>query len=132
MTNKLKWGILGTGTIAHTFARGLQHARTGELYAVASRTQAKADEFVREFNAPKSYASYAELLADPTVDCVYISLPHTQHVEWSIHAANAKKHILCEKPMALNQYEAQRVFDAVRRNGVAFMEAFMYRCHPQT
>ncbi|MEI6232282.1 MAG: Gfo/Idh/MocA family oxidoreductase [Planctomycetota bacterium] len=132
MGTKLKWGILGTGKIAKTFSQGLKGSATGELVAVGSRTRESAEAFGAETVAQTCHASYEALLADPEVECVYISLPHTYHVEWSIRAAHAGKHILCEKPMALNHAEAEAVFSAVRANDVFFMEAFMYRCHPQT
>lgn len=131
-TSKLRWGILSTGNIARTFARALPQSQTGTLHAVASRTQQSADVFAKEFGAAKAYASYDALLADPEVDAVYIATPHPLHASWAIKAANAGKHILCEKPLTLNFPETQRVVEAARRNGVALLEAFMYRCHPQT
>lgn len=129
---KLHWGLLATGNIAKAFARGVQHSKTGELVAVGSRTQASADAFADAFNIPRRHASYEALLADPDVDAVYISTPHPLHAEWAIKAAEAKKHILCEKPLALNYAQAQAVVEAARDNDVFLMEAFMYRCHPQT
>ncbi len=132
MKNHLNWGILSTGTIAKTFARGLSSSETGRLVAVASRTQASADAFGREFGVSKCFASYKTLLLDPEIDAIYIATPHPLHAEWAIKAANAKKHVLCEKPLTLNWPDAQRVAEAARRSGVILMEAFMYRCHPQT
>lgn len=131
----LHWGILGTGNIAHTFMEGLASCTTGRLAAVASRTRAKADEFVAS-QAPgqgvRAYGSYDALLADPGVEAVYISTPHPQHVEWGVKAARAGKHVLCEKPIGLNHREASTIVEAARAHGVFLMEAFMYRCHPQT
>jgi len=132
MSKKIKWGILGAGAIGSTFARNLKSSRTGELYAVASRSQEKADKFGDEFGAPKRYGSYEAMLADKDVDAVYICTPHTLHAEWAIKSANAGKHILVEKPFALNQWEATAIFEAATLNKVFAMEAFMYRCHPQT
>ncbi len=132
MPAKLKWGILGTGGIAKALARALAASETGECYAVGSRTQAKADTFGDECGVPRRYGSYAELLADPAVEVVYISLPNSQHAEWTIRCAEAGKHILCEKPFTSNYPEAMVAIDAVRRAGVFLLEAFMYRCHPQT
>jgi predicted dehydrogenase len=129
---RIAWGILGTGSIAHTFARGLARCRTGQLVAVGSRRQESADKFVAEFGAIRAHGSYEDLLADPGVQAVYISTPHPHHAEWSIKAARAKKHILCEKPLTLNHADALVVARAARENGVFLMEAFMYRCHPQT
>jgi predicted dehydrogenase/aryl-alcohol dehydrogenase-like predicted oxidoreductase len=132
MTEKLTWGILGTGNIASTFARGLASSQTGTLLAVGSRTQASADEFAEKWNILHHHASYEALLADTEVQAIYISTPHPLHAEWAIKAAEAGKHILCEKPIGLNAAEAMAIVEAARRNDVFLMEAFMYRCHPQT
>jgi predicted dehydrogenase/aryl-alcohol dehydrogenase-like predicted oxidoreductase len=129
---QVSWGILGTGAIAHTFARGLAKSRTGKLRAVGSRAQGSADAFAKEFGSVRAHGSYEALLADPEVQAVYISTPHPSHAEWCIKAARAGKHILCEKPLTLNLAEATVVAEAAREHGVFLMEAFMYRCHPQT
>jgi predicted dehydrogenase len=128
---KLRWGILGTGAIAHKFARGVLRSETGELAAVASRTESKAHEFAKLYQTPQVHGSYDALLADPNVDIVYIATPHPQHREWTVRAAQAKKHILCEKPIGLHHDEAVEMLQAVWENSVFFMEAYMYRCHPQ-
>ncbi|MCC5808632.1 MAG: aldo/keto reductase [Opitutales bacterium] len=128
----LAWGILGTGNIARKFAAGVQGSRTGRLAAVGSRSSASARAFADSFDIDSAHGSYEALLADPEVDAVYISTPHPMHARWAIAAAEAGKHILCEKPLTLNFAEAAAVVDAARRNGVFLMEAFMYRCHPQT
>jgi predicted dehydrogenase len=128
----LSWGILSTGRIAGVFAKNLSQSKTGKLIAVASRSQAGADRFGAEFGAPRCHGSYQALLDDPTVEAVYIATPHPLHAEWCIKAAQAGKHILCEKPLTINHAEAVAVIDAARRHGVFLMEAFMYRCHPQT
>ena len=99
--------------------------------AVASRSQPSADKFAEEFGVEKRYASYEALLADPQVQAVYIATPHPMHAEWAIRAAEAKKHVLVEKPIAMNYAEAMTMTEAARANGVFLMEAFMYRCHPQ-
>jgi predicted dehydrogenase len=130
--SQVTWGIIGTGNIAHTFANGLAHSRTGKLVAVGSRTKASAEKFAKEFGVSNVHGTYEALLADPAVQAVYISTPHPTHAEWCIKAARAKKHILCEKPMTMNHAEAMVVAEAARENGVLLMEAFMYRCHPQT
>ena len=130
--SKLAWGLLATGEIAHTFARALAESQTGELLAVGSRTQETADRFGDEFNVPRRYGSYEALLADPEVQAVYVSTPHPMHAEWAIRAAQAGKHVLCEKPIGMNQAEARRIVAAAREHDVFLMEAFMYRCHPQT
>ncbi len=129
---KLKWGILATGSIARTFARALKQASNGELFAVGSRSEQSAEKFAAEHQAPRYYGSYQQLLDDPDVDAVYICPPHPMHHEWVIKAAQAKKHILCEKPIAMNERETQEMVSAARNAGVMLMEAFMYRFHPQT
>ena len=130
--NKLGWGIIGTGAIAHTFAKGLSGSKKCELIAVGSRTRESAEKFAGEFKIRKAYGSYEELLADKDVEAVYISTPHPMHSEWAIKAAKAKKHILCEKPIGINYPEALAIIEAAHENDVFLMEAFMYRCHPQT
>jgi predicted dehydrogenase len=130
----VNWGILGTGGIAHIFAQGLAASRTGRLVAVGSRAQDTALAFGGRYgvDAARCHASYEALLADPTVETVYISLPNHLHAAWTMAAAAAGKHILCEKPLTVNHAEAVRVIEAVRQADVFLMEAFMYRCHPQT
>lgn len=132
MANKLAWGILSTGNISKAFVRALPRSESGYALAVASRTQEAADRFGDEFGIERRYGSYDAMLADPDVQAVYISTPHPMHAEWAIRAADAGKHILCEKPITLDYAEAMAVFEAARRNDVFLMEAFMYRCHPQT
>jgi len=130
--SKISWGILGTGSIAKKFASELPFSRTGSLVAVGSRSQESADHFATVFPGVRAHASYAALLADPNVDAVYLATPHPQHTQWAIAAAEAGKHVLCEKPLALNAPDAMVVIEAARRQGVTLMEAFMYRCHPRT
>lgn len=132
MADKLAWGILSTGRIAGTFAKALARSRTGALAAVGSRTQAAAYRFGETYHVPRCHGSYEALLADPDVQAVYIATPHPMHAEWAIKAAEAGKHILCEKPLTLNHAEALAVVEAAREHDVFLMEAFMYRCHPQT
>jgi predicted dehydrogenase len=129
---KLRWGILGAGKFAGTFARGIQASQTGELIAVGSRTQEKADAFGEEIGVPRRYPTYEALLADPDVDVIHISLPNHLHAEWTLKCAAAGKHILCEKPFTVNHAEAVETFEKLKAYPVFFMEAFMYRCHPQT
>lgn len=132
MSETLNWGIIGTGNIALAFAKGIADSKTGTLVAVGSRTQEAAEAFGEAWHVPHCYGSYTDLLADKNVQAVYISTPHPQHAEWAIKAAEAGKHILCEKPLTLNYRQAKEVIEAARRNDVFLMEAFMYRCHPQT
>ncbi|WP_428940890.1 aldo/keto reductase [Fontivita pretiosa] len=129
---RINWGIISTGAIARAFARGLNQSKTGRLVAVASRSQESADRFAAEFPVQRAYASYEALLTDPSVQAVYIATPHPMHAEWAIRAARAGKHILCEKPAALNHPDLMAMLEAAHENNVFFMEAFMYRCHPQT
>ena len=128
----LNWGIIGVGGIARVFANGMRFSKTGRVVAVASQTPGKADRLAGDFSIPKRYASYDALLADKEVEAVYISTIHPFHAECAIQAAGAGKHILVEKPIAMNYHEALAMVNAARANDVFLMEAFMYRCHPQT
>jgi predicted dehydrogenase len=128
----LRWGLLAAGTIAAEFAAGVEQSRHGVLGAVAARSAGRAREFATRFEIPKAYGGYEDLLADPDIDAVYIATPHPMHAEWAIRAAEAGKHVLCEKPLTVTAGEAEKVIDAARRNDVFLMEAFMYRLHPQT
>ncbi len=134
MTDSLRWGILATGHIARAFAQGLAHSATGRLVAVGSRQRETAERFGAEFGLPATgcHSSYEALLSNDQVQIVYIANPHSGHAEWAIKCAEAGKHILCEKPLAMNAAEAVSMIAAARRHGVFLMEAFMYRCHPQT
>jgi predicted dehydrogenase len=128
----LRWGILSTANIAkERLVPAMLSAGNAELLAVASRSEEKAEQFANEFNIPRRYGSYESLLQDPDIDAVYIPLPNHLHAEWTIRAAAAGKHVLCEKPAALNEQEAQQMVSACRDHGVVFMEAFAFRCHPQ-
>lgn len=129
---KLRWGILSTGNIARTFARALAVSETGELTSVASRSPEASATFAAEFGISRAHGSYQALLADPEVEAVYVATPHPFHAHWSIAAARAKKHVLCEKPLGMNHAEVSAIVQAARDNDVFLMEAFMYRCHPQT
>lgn len=131
MAESVKWGILATGSIARQFAGGLKESKTGEIVAVGSRAVDTATKFTKEFGG-KPYGSYEEVLQDPNVEAIYIATPHHLHYDWTIRCAEAKKAILCEKPFTLNALEAQRALNEVRKHKVFFMEAFMYRCAPQT
>ena len=129
MAETLRWGILGTGGIARKFAAQLPHSETGELVAVGSRQEEAAIAFANEFGgAPRS--PYQGLLADPRVDAIYNSLPNSLHAEWTIRALEAGKHVLCEKPIAVNAAQAREMFAAAERTGRTLVEAFMYRSHP--
>ena len=128
----LRWGVLAAGRIAGKFASGLSTITDqATALAVGSRSLEKAQAFAAEHGIERAYGSYDELLADPEVDAVYIATPNSLHAEWSIKAARAGKHILCEKPVTVNAPELEKVLAVVKDCDVFFMEAFMYRCHPQ-
>lgn len=129
---QLKWGILGTGNIARKFADAVRVSTTGTLVAVGSRSQDTADAFGQQYDLTRNYATYDALVEDPEVEAVYISLPNHLHAEWMKKCARVGKHILCEKPFTVNVAEAEDALKVVDDSGVFLMEAFMYRCHPQT
>jgi predicted dehydrogenase len=132
MTRNVRWGILGTGKIARVLATAIAEAEACELVAVASRDAARAGAFAAEFDVPRSFGEYEGVIADGEVDLVYVALHHPFHLEWAVRSADAGKHVLCEKPMAVNHRDAARIVEAARRNDVFLQEAFAYRCHPQT
>jgi predicted dehydrogenase len=129
---KVKWGIISTAKIARQHViPGMQAGDYCDVYAMASRDLKRAEQVAQELSIPKVYGSYEELFADPDVQAVYNPLPNHLHVAWSIKAAEAGKHILCEKPLGIDAEDAQKLVDACQENGVLLMEAFMYRMHPQ-
>jgi xylose dehydrogenase (NAD/NADP) len=131
-TSKLRWGILGCAAIAKgSFIPGVRLSRTGFVQAIASRNFDKAKETAKAFDIPTYYGSYAELLEDKDIDAVYIPLPNHLHTEWTIRAAAAGKHVLCEKPIALNAAEALRMVEECEKAKVCLAEAFMFRHHPR-
>ena len=127
-----KWGIISTAHINRLVLAGARESDRVEVLAVASRDQARAEDYAREHGIERAYGSYEALFADPDLDAVYISLPNSLHVEWSIRALEAGKHVLCEKPLDRRPAEVERAFDAAERAGRILMEAFMYRHNPQT
>ncbi len=128
---KLQWGVIGAGFIAPELADGINASEISNLLSVASRDQAKADAFGDMYTIPRRYDDYQALLDDADVDVVYIAIPHPMHAEWAIKAAEAGKHMLVEKPLAVNAADAAAMIDHAEKNDVFLMEAFMYRCHPQ-
>ena len=116
MSDKIKWGLIGLGTISRKFAKGLKLLPDAEIYAVASRSKDKADAFGAEFGATKRYGSYEALANDPNVDVVYIGTPHTYHMPNTIMCLEAGRHVLCEKPFAVNAREAKAMIDCARAN----------------
>jgi D-xylose 1-dehydrogenase (NADP+, D-xylono-1,5-lactone-forming) len=126
------WGILSTARINRKVLAGARASESVDVLAVASRDRARAEAHARENGIERAYGSYEELLADPDLEAVYISLPNSMHVEWSIRALDAGKHVLCEKPLTRRAHEAEEAFDAAERAGRILMEGFMYRHNPQT
>ena len=129
--SKVKWGILGTANIARWAAiPGMQQAEHSELYAIAGRSAEKAAHFAESFGFGKSYGSYDELISDPEVQAVYIPLPNDLHLKWVLAALKAGKHVLCEKPLALNAGDAKEMFRTAEACGVHLMEAYAYLHSP--
>jgi predicted dehydrogenase len=133
MTDRIRWGVLGTARIGVTqVIPAMQQGTASQVTAIASRDKERADTIARQLGISKAYGSYEELLADAEVDAVYVPLPNELHVPWSIKALEAGKHVLCEKPIALAADEAQTLVDAAAHfPQLKVMEAFMYRHHPQ-
>jgi predicted dehydrogenase len=131
MTDVVRWGILSTANIAtQKVVPGIRRAARTEVVAIASRDAALARSWADRLGIPTAHGSYEPLLADPDVDAVYIPLPNHLHKEWSIAAARAGKHVLCEKPLAMTAADAEAMIEAAEAAGVHLMEAFMYRHHP--
>ncbi|MBM2714981.1 aldo/keto reductase [Mesorhizobium caraganae] len=130
-TAPIRWGILGPGDIAKAFAGGVAGSRTGMLAALGARNPGK-EGLAQTFPGARILDGYQALLDDPDIDAVYIAIPHPGHAEWAIKAAEAGKHVLCEKPLALTAFEADAMIHAARKAGTFLGEAFMYRLHPQT
>jgi predicted dehydrogenase len=132
MATAVKWGIVSTADINRKVIPGAKASPKVDLVAVASRDRQRAESYAREWGIERAYGSYEELLEDPEVEAVYISLPNTLHCEWSIRAVEAGKHVLCEKPMSRHPADVEAAFDAAARADRILMEAFMYRHNPQT
>jgi len=129
---RLRWGILGAAGIGdRDVIPALLASDTAELLGIASRDEHKSRRKAEQYGLPKTYNGYEALLADPDIEAVYIPLPNHLHKQWTVAAARAGKHVLCEKPIALNAGEAQEMVDACREAGVHLAEAFMYRYHPR-
>lgn len=130
---KIRWGILGWARIARDHViPAIQRASNSEFVAIASRDESKLVECCGRFKTARTYTSYQELLCDADIDAVYIPLPNSLHREWTIKAAECGKHVLCEKPLALNAAECREMIAARAANGVTLMEAFMYRYTKRT
>ena len=131
--NRTRWGILGPGNIAQNFADGLAQASSGVLAAIASRSEERRKSFGERngVNVERRHATYEALIGDPEIDAIYISTPHPWHAEWAIKAMRAGKAVLVEKPAGMNVAEVVAVTEVAEQCGTFFMEAYMYRCHPQ-
>ncbi len=130
-TRVCRWGVLSTANIAvRKVIPGIQRADRCEVVAIASRDPERASRFATAHGIARAHGSYEALLSDPDVDAVYIPLPNHLHAEWTVEAAHAGKHVLCEKPLAMDGVEATRMVEACNSHGVRLMEAFMYRLHP--
>jgi predicted dehydrogenase len=131
--DSLRWGIIGTGNIAHLFAKALKVAKRGRLVAVGSRSLESAKTFGAKFgvDATRCFGSYQDLLQSE-IDIVYISTPHPQHFSLALEAIEAGKHMLIEKPMGMTETQVKTIFEAAQARRLFVMEAYMYRCHPQT
>ena len=129
--NELRWGILSTAKIGREkVVPAMQRAARTKVVAIGSRDVERARDYARELSIPTVHGSYEELIADNNVDAVYIPLPNHLHAEWTMAAARAGKHVLCEKPLALSAAEAARMVAVCEHEGIVFAEAFMYRLHP--
>ncbi len=132
MSEKVRWGVLGAAKIARTrVIPAMQHGTWTQVIAIASRDRTRAERVATELGIPKAYGSYEDLLADPGVEAVYNPLPNHLHVPWSVKAAEAGKHVLCEKPLALSLSEARELLAVRDRANVRIQEAFMVRTAPQ-
>jgi len=132
MADRLRWGVLGAAYIASAkVIPAIQGSSNGVVVALASRDPDKGRATARDFEISRVHTSYEALIDDPKIDAIYNPLPNSLHAEWTIRAAEAGKAVLCEKPLALNAADAERVVAACARHGVPLMEAFMYRFHPQ-
>jgi D-xylose 1-dehydrogenase (NADP+, D-xylono-1,5-lactone-forming) len=132
MSATVSWGFLSTANINDKLLAGAAESDRVDVIAVASRDAARAEAYARERGIERGYGSYEELLDDPDVEAVYVSLPNSLHIEWSIRALEVGKHVLCEKPLSRRAEEVERAFDVAEQSGRLLMEAFMYRHNPQT
>ena len=130
--NKVRFGIVGTGTIAHRFAEAIKNVPEAELVAVASRTSENAEKFGDEFNIPVRFAGYEKMAQSDLIDAAYIAVPHSGHIECSCLMMRGGKHVICEKPMAVNIREAEEMFNCAKENNVLLMEAMWARLVPGT
>ena len=131
LERKLGWGVLGGARINRKVIPALQASQNGEVVGLASRDEAKAKEQAETYSVPQAFGSYEALLASPDVDAVYIPLPNSLHLEWTLKALDAGKHVLCEKPLATTAAECEQVARKADETGLRVLEGFMYRFHPR-
>lgn len=131
MSKTLTWGLLSTARINRRLIAPIKKSKRSELVGVASRTQKTAQEFGSKWNIPRIFSSYEAMLESPNMNAIYIPLPNNMHHEWVLKAAQAGKHILCEKPLALTTQEVKEMATAATENNIVLLEAFAYRMHPQ-
>lgn len=131
MSEKLRWGILGSARILRKTIPALQETKNGEVIGIASRTEEKAREYADKHGVPQAYGSYEALLASSEIDAVYIPLPNALHLEWILKSLDAGKHVLCEKPLAMNAAEVEEITRKADETGLKVLEGFMYRFHPR-
>src|SRR5689334_14005806 len=132
MRSKIRWGVLGVAGIAlRRVIPGMKKSHSLEILGIASRDVGKARAASESLGIPRAYGSYEDLLADPDIDAIYNPLPNHLHLAWTVKAAEAGKHVLCEKPIAMNTAETRELIEARNRTGVVIGEAFMVRTHPQ-
>ena len=132
MPDKVRWGILSTARINRRLIPAIKESPRSVLVGVASRSSERAAEYAAEWDITGSYGSYEDLLADPSIDVVYIPLPNDMHTEWTVKSLEAGKHVLCEKPMCLSMEELEQIRATSERTGKSVSEGFMYLHHPQT
>jgi xylose dehydrogenase (NAD/NADP) len=129
---KVRWGILSTANINHRLIPVIQRSKRGELIAVASRDQNRANAYAARWDIPHAFGSYESMLGSDLIDAVYISLPNHLHADWTVKSLEAGKHVLCEKPFAISLTEVDQMISASKTTDLVLAEAFMYRHHPQT
>ncbi|MGY8773041.1 MAG: Gfo/Idh/MocA family protein, partial [Gammaproteobacteria bacterium] len=128
---KIKWGVIGPGSIATGFAHSIKHCQNSELTSVFGRNEKKAKVFAELFGL-HSFSSLQDFIGSDAVDAVYVATPHSDHFVYALEAIKHKKHVLCEKPLTMNAHESMILLDLAQSSNVFLMEAYMYRTHPQT
>lgn len=128
----IRWGLISTARINRSLIPAIRESRRGVLAAVASRELERAEEYAREWDIPRAFGGYQEMLESGEIDAVYISLPNHLHAKWTLKALEAGVHVLCEKPFAISLSEVDQIIRTSQKTGCVAVEAFMYRHHPQT